>query len=54
MKCQSLLSGKNKTNVIDLSSAEFVQREVKVIMSHHHVKMCLLDISGQKRPRSID
>ena len=29
MKCQSLFSGKNKTNVINLSSAVFVWRVVK-------------------------
>ena len=30
MKCQSLFSGKNKKNIINLSSAEFAQRVVKV------------------------
>ena len=30
MKCKSLISGKNKKKIIDLSSAEFVQRVVKV------------------------
>ena len=29
MKCQSLFSGKNKKNVINLSSAELAQRVVK-------------------------
>ena len=30
MKCLILFSGKNKTNTISLSSAEFAQRVVKV------------------------
>ena len=30
MKCQSLLSWINKKNIINLSSAEFAQREVMV------------------------
>ena len=30
MKWQSLFSGENKKNIINLSSAEFAQREVKV------------------------
>ena len=30
MKCQSLLFGKNKKNIITLLSVEFVQRVVKV------------------------
>ena len=30
MKCQILFSGKNKKNIINLSSAELAQREVKV------------------------
>ena len=30
MKCQILLSGKNKKNIINLSSAENAQRVVKV------------------------
>ena len=30
MKCQSLFSGKNEKNIINLSSAEFAKREVKV------------------------
>ena len=30
MKCQSLFSGKNEKNIINLSSAEFTQRVVKV------------------------
>ena len=29
MKCQNLLSGKNKKNIINLPSAEFGQRVVK-------------------------
>ena len=31
MKCRSLFSGKNKTNIIDLLIAELAQRAVKVI-----------------------
>ena len=34
MKCQILFSGKNKKN-INLSSAEFVQRVVKVYISDY-------------------
>ena len=30
MKCQTLFSGKNKKNIINLSSAENAQRVVKV------------------------
>ena len=30
MKCQNLLSGKNKENIINLSSAELALRAVKV------------------------
>ena len=30
MKCQILFSGKNKKNIINLSSAEYVQRVVKI------------------------
>ena len=30
MKCQMLFSGKNKKNIINLSSAELAQRAVKV------------------------
>ena len=30
MQCHILFSGKNKKNIINLSSAEFVQRVVKV------------------------
>ena len=32
MKCQNLFSGKNKKNIINLSSAELAQRVVKVKM----------------------
>ena len=34
MKCQILFSGKNKKNIINMSSAENAQRVVKVKMSH--------------------
>ena len=38
MKCQILFSGKNKKNIINLSSAENAQRVVKVkIVLHLHV-----------------
>ena len=30
MKCQTLFSGKNKKNIINFLSAEFVQRVVKI------------------------
>ena len=30
MKCQNLFSGKNKKNMINLWSAEFAQRMIKV------------------------
>ena len=30
MKCQSLFSGKNKKNIMSLSSAELAQRVVKI------------------------
>ena len=33
MKCQILFSGKNKKNIINLSSAENAQRVVKVFFS---------------------
>ena len=33
MKCQSLFSGKNKKNIIKLSSSEFVQRVLKIILA---------------------
>ena len=32
MKCQCMFSGKNKKNVVNLSSAEFVQ---SVVMAEH-------------------
>ena len=34
MKCQILISGNNKKNVINLLSAELAQRMVKVILIH--------------------
>ena len=34
MKNQSLFSGKNKKNIIKLSSAEYAQRVVKVNAEH--------------------
>ena len=38
MKCQTLFSGKNKKNIINLSSAENAQRVVKV-KSHMIIKI---------------
>ena len=35
MKCQSLFSGKNKKNIINLSSAELAQRVVNVNMNDY-------------------
>ena len=42
MKCQILFSGKNKKNIINLSSAENAQRVVKVkhILFHSCSKKC--------------
>ena len=33
MKCQILFSGKNKKNIVNLSSAEYAQRVVKVVLN---------------------
>ena len=33
MKCQSLISGETKENIISFSSAEYAQREVRVRLS---------------------
>ena len=33
MKCQSLFSGKNKENIINLSSAELAQKVAEIIFS---------------------
>ena len=41
MKCEILFSGKNKKNVINLSSAETVQRVVYV--NHTRIKFSILD-----------
>ena len=41
MKCQILFSGKNRKNIINLSSAELAQRMVKVNLT------CLLQYLGQ-------
>ena len=40
MECQILFSGKNKKNIIHLSSGEYAQRVVKVNV------MCSLNVSG--------
>ena len=45
MKCQSLLSGKNKKNIICLSSAEFASRAVKVSITWRTTKVYLYDQS---------
>ena len=39
MKCQILFSGKNKKNIINLSSAENAQRVVKVNIDHTPIKL---------------
>ena len=39
MKCQILFSGKNKKNIINLSSAENAQRVVKVNRCQNMIKM---------------
>ena len=41
MKCQNLFSGKSKKNIINLPSAEYSQRVVKV--KHHAVGKRFLD-----------
>ena len=49
MKCQILLSGKNKKNSINLSSAELAQRVVKVrtdIQYKHCGQICLCKQCG--------
>ena len=53
MKCQILFSGKNKKNIISLSSAENAQRVVKVkytyfciyLLIHYLLKLLILKIS---------
>ena len=35
MKCQSLFSGENEKNIINLSSAKFVHSMVSVKINHH-------------------
>ena len=40
MKCQILFSGKNKKNIINLSSAENAQRVVKVKVVHADCICC--------------
>ena len=42
MKCQILFSGKNKKNIINLSSAENAQRVVKVKVSC--IKRTLIEV----------
>ena len=41
MKHQSLFSGKNKKNIVNLSSAEFAQRVVKVKLNTILIKKAL-------------
>ena len=45
MKCQILVSGKNKKNIINLSSAENAQRVVKV--KKRSVSFCREDLLSQ-------
>ena len=42
MKCQILFSGKNKKNIINLSSAENAQRVVKVKLMSPYIDRHLL------------
>ena len=46
MKCQILLSGKNKKNIINLSSAENAQRVVKV---NHPLLPCSREKKHQEK-----
>ena len=50
MKCQILFSGKNKKNIINLSSAENAQRVVKVIAVSLLASVAQLDESSNWRP----
>ena len=43
MKCQIMFSGKNKKNIVNLSSAENAQKVVKV-KSMHHIIFCHLEL----------
>ena len=54
MKCQILFSGKNKKNIINLSSAENAQRVVKVkLHTSIGIEMDLFRILGQELFRGI-
>ena len=44
MKCQILFSGKNKKNIINISSAENAQRVVKVKDSIHKQREIVLHV----------
>ena len=44
IKCHILFSGKNKKNIINLSSAENAQREVKVKKTFQHDRVVTHDI----------
>ena len=48
MKCQILFSGKNKKNIINLSSAENAQRVVKVKMKLLKDKLKIMTMTKQK------
>ena len=50
MKCQILFSGKNKKNIINLSSAENAQRVIKVIAVSLLASVAQLDESSDWRP----
>ena len=46
MKCQILFSGKNKKNIINLSSVEFVQKVI--IVNKHSVHKNILTFTVSK------
>ena len=46
MKCQTLFSGKNKKNIISLSSAEFAERVVKIKTSVNILIQILPEAKG--------
>ena len=48
MKCQILLSGKNKKKIISLSSAEFAHRMVKDKQLQVKVDLIRLDLMGDR------
>ena len=48
MKCQILFSGKNKKNIINLSSAENAQRVVKVKGKRFSLALCVHSFHREK------